>query len=516
MALGFKSNITSMTPKLEQVMGARPEQPDTSMLRKEQESLLKQRKEEGEKYIGEREKILQGPEISRANELDKKGSEDVRQVSQQLIDKLQEPQLTFQPTKTSMDDLVQLFAMTSTAAFMSGGQGRYAGLAAMGNLVGALEGYQKGKQDLFKRELLEFDKNLKAQQNEQKRLSDMLQTVQSLRTTNRQEAEGLRKQAEALAGESAVAYKIRTGDIDSALQTVQSSITANEKIMDRMYKFALNTIRDDRRAQVQIQLQDIRDQASDRRQSARLEAQQTGRTSALNQRYAFNIVESFGQAATDLLNITTLPANTTLGMFAGMTGKTGDSLLSALQNTFARKVTAEDERLMQQMVSALDFHMSRALGGGYATSSTKSILDAYKEQVAQQGDSPAAQAMFLSRMKQELEILSKMFKNHPGANEGYVTDMADYVRQLNQAIPFNVQDVTAASRGAKVTMTDGLRSVVNKPSNIPLPVDQQPGAVPQQAPVAQPIPSQTTKEGQEAVSKSGKPIIFRNGQWEYK
>jgi len=193
------------------------------------------------------------------------------------------------------------------------------------------------------------------------------------------------------------------------------------------------------------------------------------KASAQNQRYAFNIVEAFGQAAIDLSNITTLPKGTTLGTFAGMTGQSGDSLLSSLRNSFARTVTPDDERAMQQLVSALDFHMSRALGGGYASSSTKSILDAYKSQVAQAGDSPVAQALFLARMKQELKVLRKVFGSHPGANEGYLKDMDDFVRQLDSVIPFEVQDVTNASRGSKESMTDNLKKVYQTPSNIALP-----------------------------------------------
>jgi hypothetical protein len=159
-----------------------------------------------------------------------------------------------------------------------------------------------------------------------------------------------------------------------------------------------------------------------------------------------------------------------------MTGQSGDTILKSLSNNFARAVTKEDSRLMQQIVSGLDQNMARALGGGYANSSAKAIVNAYKEQVAQFGDSAAAQAMFLARMKQELEVLSKAFKNHPGANEGYVNDMKEYVDSLNQAIPFNVQQVIAANRGNQRTISQKFQSLSQQPSAIRLPQTGVPAA----------------------------------------
>jgi len=169
-----------------------------------------------------------------------------------------------------------------------------------------------------------------------------------------------------------------------------------------------------------------------------------------------------------------MPSNTVLGIFAGMTGQSGDTLIKSLQNTIARKVTNEDSRLMQQIVAGLDQNMARALGGGYATSTSKGLIQAYKEQVAQFGDSPLAQAMFLSRMKQELEILAKAFKNHPGAKEGYVADMKEYVSELNKAIPFSVSDVIAANRGQKQTVTDKFSYLAQRPVVIRLPQEGEP------------------------------------------
>lgn len=188
---------------------------------------------------------------------------------------------------------------------------------------------------------------------------------------------------------------------------------------------------------------------------------------ANNARYAFQIVESGLQATQDLLNVAQAPADTVLGTFSGMVGQSGDKIISSLKNTFARNLTSEDERMLQQLISGVEYNVGRALGGGYANSSSGNVLKIYEQQVPKEGDSPIVTAMFLARMKQELGILFKSFKNHPGATDGYVQQLNEAAAQLNEAIPFNVSQVIAASRGDRITNTEQFSNLVQQPSTPP-------------------------------------------------
>jgi hypothetical protein len=190
---------------------------------------------------------------------------------------------------------------------------------------------------------------------------------------------------------------------------------------------------------------------------------------AINGRFAYTIAENFGQSTADLLNVATLPEDTVLGSFAGMTGKSGDSLTSALKNNLAREITSDDARLMQQMVAGLEASMSKTLGGGYASSSTKAIMDQYTKQIPQTGDSPIITAAFLARMKQELGIVAKNFKTHPGASDEQVQNINEYMDALNQAIPFTVKDVLAVERAERGTISQQTSNLVNVTSKVPLP-----------------------------------------------
>lgn len=68
----------------------------------------------------------------------------------------------FAPTPETGSDLAKLFAITTAMSFLGGGRGRYSGNAALTNLASAMDGYKKGRKDLFDQEMKAYDRNVKA------------------------------------------------------------------------------------------------------------------------------------------------------------------------------------------------------------------------------------------------------------------------------------------------------------------------------------------------------------------
>lgn len=67
----------------------------------------------------------------------------------------------FVPTKETAGDMAQLFALVNIAGFALGAGGKRNSQAALSGMNGMLEGYQKGRMDLYKKEKDAFDTNLK-------------------------------------------------------------------------------------------------------------------------------------------------------------------------------------------------------------------------------------------------------------------------------------------------------------------------------------------------------------------
>jgi len=419
---------------------------------------------------------------------------------EEVFKKTSEP---FIPTQDDVKDIAALYSLVNVVGMAMGAGGKQNSMQAMHAMNGMLEGYQKGRQDLYKKEKDKFDVNMKNLKSRYDMLDKQLKDVMTLAQTDREAA---RQAADVAFAQSGANFYKQMAD--------KIGIAGLYEYHKQAYDAANKLFAEKNRLEAQAEQRNYRE---------RMLAIQEGRLKlsedktkgggggggkgggAANSRYAFNINESFSQAATDLLNVSQMPKNTVLGTFAGMTGQSGNTLLSSLENVAARAVTSEDSRLMQQIVAGLDQNMARALGGGYASSTSKGLIQAYKEQVAQYGDSALAQAMFLSRMKQELGVLAKAFKNHPGSNEGYVRDMQEYMDDLNKAIPFNVSDVIAANRGKKQTITDKFSNLAQTPAVVPLPSRE--GLVTQKAPSA-PVAAPTTKYDSAETVKND----YRNGK----
>lgn len=115
----------------------------------QQEKFLKDKAEADIKVAGEKKRL--GEEsLKRTQEI-----YDLPELQQQKLD-------AFTPSQESGSDLAKLFALTTAIAFIGGGRGRYSGMTAMNNLASAMEGYRKGRKDLFAQEMKEYDKNMKA------------------------------------------------------------------------------------------------------------------------------------------------------------------------------------------------------------------------------------------------------------------------------------------------------------------------------------------------------------------
>jgi hypothetical protein len=344
--------------------------------------------------------------------------------------------VAFAPTKENSAELTQLFGMLSTVAMMAGGKGRQSGMSALAAMTGAMEGYQKGRKDVFNNELKEFDKRIREvqlhNQNVRTKLNDALKTLQTDRDAGLAKLKGLEMDIQG----SQAALNFRRGDIANGIKNLNTELNASTQTLSKYYERV-------QRAQQEAN----RLAAAERRHRealAQRERLSGGRQNALLAGRAENIREAFAQAAKDVENITKLPRNTVLGSFSGMAGKSGETLFESLRNTFARKVTQDEQRMAQQLLAGIEGHLAFALGGGYATSQSKARMDQYKEQIARAGDSPYIYATMLARLRQEMNVLSENFPSKPGATPEMNEKLQHYNDLVNKAVPFTVEDVIKA------------------------------------------------------------------------
>ena len=127
----------------------------------------------------------------------------------------------FTPTPESATDLGMLFALTNVLAFTSGGKSRYSGTMALNNMSGAIEGYRKGRKDLFEREMKEFEKNIKATMENNNVIKQRLQNAQAKLAVDRDAAMSDLKVLGAELEGTKLGFDIKNGRFNDAWKAIQ-------------------------------------------------------------------------------------------------------------------------------------------------------------------------------------------------------------------------------------------------------------------------------------------------------
>ena len=402
-------------------------------------------------------------------------------------------------TQISPEQTKEAFTTFLTFAMLGGALTRQPMLAAMNSMTAAMKGWQEGDTARTKAELESFDRNFKiAQAKRQGQIEERKAAYEKYKL----DTDGLlnaEKQIALKYEDPIAAEHARKDDLiglgkhyDVLAKNYETAIHHANQVEQQNRRLAETEKRDQQRHQQMMAklssgggekalspygkvaqdegLKPGTQQYQDRVKQLEGEKAASGKGGAVNTRLAYSIAENFGQATADLVNVATVPEGTVLSAFNDMAGKSGESLTSAARNTFSRNMTSEDARVMGQLVAGLETSMARVLGGGYASSSTKAIMDLYKSQIPREGDSAMVTAAFLARIKQELGIVAKNFKEHPGATKGQIEMIKDYMDEINQVVPFDVKTVRDALRGSRSTLTKQSTDLLNMPStNNPLP-----------------------------------------------
>ena len=147
-----------------------------------------------------------------------------------------EPIPKFVPTKETADDLVVLFSLVNVMGFLIGGAGKENSQAAMSAMNGMLEGHQKGRADLYKQELSEFDKNFKAMVQKHAEFRKRYEDAVKLAAVDKEAGVA---QAELVAteyGSEVVKAKAKKGDILGGLEILNSGLNAVKEAQKRVEK----------------------------------------------------------------------------------------------------------------------------------------------------------------------------------------------------------------------------------------------------------------------------------------
>lgn len=182
---------------------------------------------ESEIAVEEEKRREKGVEAGMKRGLVEKQATEIRAMPerQQLMAKREElANAAFAPTRDNVNDLAGLFSIIGIIGVAMGGGGKGAALQAMNAMNGMVEGYRRGRADLYKQQLTEFDRSVKTMQQQISTLEKAYTEAMNLKAIDRQAGE-LRIQELLAASDSPVlkAMRARQGDV-AALNLIRNTV----------------------------------------------------------------------------------------------------------------------------------------------------------------------------------------------------------------------------------------------------------------------------------------------------
>ena len=409
--------------------------------------------------------------------------------------------MAFVPTKETTQDLAGIFSLMSIVGMVVG---KGNAQLAMSSMNGMLEGYQKGRADLYKKELTQFDKNFKAMQSKVLTLEKELSEAMELKKLDREKGDlgitmALAKGESPLLG----AMRNKLGDVavlnavQDTKKTLNTLVTLNNDLRAKADARA-DAAERERRADERARL--ARDQ---QKQLAELRASQPGKQGQNALTFASRVYGNIENAAADLENILSLPATSQSPVFAGMIGVDRDTAFRSLTSLVAREITSKEERAFEQITNSLDAALARLEGQGLATGGTQAAIRSFSSLKPRAGDAAINLALYLARVKQEIQTGVKVHEKMPGATPEQLVATTDVLKRIDTAVPFNVSDVLSVLRGSGKPIETKMEALIGTPSIVESAVQGQPT---QQVQPSTNIPQPKTQEEYNKIQKGTRYI----------
>lgn len=207
-------------------------------------------------------------------------------------------------------------------------------------------------------------------------------------------------------------------------------------------------------------------------------------------------------ALRDVQNVMKLPISATTGLFGGVENK--GSLSTATKAALANEMNPEENQMYATSMAGITRNLGTLESVGYAPRG--SIIQQMSTLDFKPGDTNITKLQKIAQVRQIAESALSYSLADPAVQPEIKQHIGQILDQYKKAIPWTVEDVIALSQSdnPNVTVMDFAKQSNLGDSN----VQTQAGGAAKASPAG-------PQEGQKGTSKSGRPIMFTNGHWEY-
>jgi hypothetical protein len=320
---------------------------------------------------------------------------------------------------------------------------------------GMLEGHQKGRSDLYKKQATEFDKNFKAMTKKHEELRKKMEDAVKLIASNKQAGMDAAVHAAAESGSDIIKAMVRRGEVVRALQTL------NDTVQGREAAFKLVLTEQDRAATRKAAADRDKDTADYRKQELGLrrerldldkEKAETKATKVTQQTMmAQRAVNALGGVASAVESIKELPAGTTTGMLPNL--QTKDGMMNYVRNTVGRKIASREAEMLNTLFTGVGRNLASIEASGAATGLSELSKQMQSGTYINSGtDDPYKVALKLADIRRiAVENIRPAIESGL-MPKGQAETASKLVERIETAIPFTTIDVVRAANAGKQTI----------------------------------------------------------------
>jgi hypothetical protein len=426
-------------------------------------------------------KLKQAQEGTKVAESFERGVQSVTQTLQQETG--ERPERNFSEFNPNAG--IELAALT---AILGSFVGAVSGRSALKSMKGITEGYRLGQQDLYERSAKEFEYELQKHRDKYKRAKENYDLSMKLEEAKRGTAMvKLREFAPELSGTIGEAH-LRNNNIPGYKNYLDEWAKFNDQMAIKAEEAKLKPPAKPRFAQLKVEGTDsegnkktlifnpydenfdpalMQNPTPDTPGFTGFAAEKAQNIGSRETGFAGRIQQALSSAATDIGNVIKSPGIAEMPVFAGTIGQNPKGVLDSLIALGARGSTPEEQRAFQMLTGGISAALGRIESQGLANGTTVANLKAFDEMKPLAGDSPLVTALYLARLKQELEVGLSVYVTNRATSTEQRAQVRGVVEPILNAINFEPSDVLNAmaksNAGRGTNLLERARRLINQP-----------------------------------------------------
>jgi hypothetical protein len=371
-------------------------------------------------------------QIRKTAEAERNVARGTRMETEKLESGLQQRGV-FEAPQYKASDYAANSATRLLTAVLLGGVARTSASGQLQAIKAMQDAEEKGLMADFEAARMRFDEQEKQRQDNNKMLRDRFDRMIDLLGKDRNAALVEAKLIEGNLGKGIIAAELRAGNYSKAYDLFNKAAEAEDK----------------------IKLEQVK-------QAGRAAA--GGRAGQYALTYASRVYGNIQNAYQDLDNIQNLPAVAQSPVLSGMINRDPETALGSVSALIGRKITNKEARAFDQVANSLSAALARLEAQGLASGGTRANINAFDALKPRAGDDAINMALYIARVKQEIEVGINVHDKMPGATPEQKAEAQRILKELDRVVPFDTNDVMQTLRRNRVQMSEKMNDLVNTPT----------------------------------------------------